>query len=45
MLSLRGEKVSEVMFLDALKQALVQWPGAQLVDYCCVESGILGKLV
>ena len=45
MLSLRGEKVSEVVFLEALKQVLVQWPGAQLVDYCCVESGILGNLV
>ena len=43
MLSLRGEKVSEVVFLEALKQAVVLWPGAQLVDYCCVESGILGK--
>ncbi|CAL8309124.1 unnamed protein product [Boreogadus saida] len=45
MLSLRGEKVSEVVFLEALKQVLVQWPGAQLVDYCCVESGILGDSV
>ncbi|CAL8301349.1 unnamed protein product [Lota lota] len=45
MLSLRGEKVSEVVFLEALKQALVQWPGAQLVDYCCAESGILGDSV
>nr|XP_057917646.1 GH3 domain-containing protein isoform X2 [Doryrhamphus excisus] len=42
MLSVRGEKVSEVMFLDALKKAVAQWPGAQLVDYCCAESGILG---
>ncbi|KAG7267868.1 hypothetical protein CRUP_003448 [Coryphaenoides rupestris] len=45
MLSLRGEKVSEVVFLEALKQALVLWPGAQLVDYCCTESGILGDCV
>ncbi|CAL8281861.1 unnamed protein product [Merluccius merluccius] len=45
MLNLRGEKVSEVVFLEALKQALVQWPGAQLVDYCCAESSILGDSV
>ncbi|KAM4623475.1 GH3 domain-containing protein [Polymixia lowei] len=42
MLSVRGEKVSEVLFLGALKKAVAHWPGAQLVDYCCVESGILG---
>lgn len=42
MLNVRGEKVSEAMFLDALKKAVAQWPGAQLVDYCCAESGILG---
>jgi hypothetical protein len=43
MLSVRGEKVSEVMFLGALKRAISQWPGAQLVDYCCAESAIMGK--
>lgn len=43
MLNVRGEKVSESMFLGALKEALSQWPGAQLVDYCCAESGIMGK--
>uniref|UniRef100_A0A8C7YBL7 GH3 domain containing n=1 Tax=Oryzias sinensis TaxID=183150 RepID=A0A8C7YBL7_9TELE len=42
MLSLRGEKVSEALFLGALKKAVAQWPGAQLVDYSCAESGILG---
>uniref|UniRef100_A0A8C6TIE9 GH3 domain containing n=1 Tax=Neogobius melanostomus TaxID=47308 RepID=A0A8C6TIE9_9GOBI len=42
MLSVRGEKVSEHLFLAALKKAVSQWPGAQLVDYCCVESGIMG---
>uniref|UniRef100_A0AAQ4P6E5 GH3 domain containing n=1 Tax=Gasterosteus aculeatus aculeatus TaxID=481459 RepID=A0AAQ4P6E5_GASAC len=41
MLSVRGEKVSEALFLNALKKALAQWPGAQLVDYCCAESGIM----
>ncbi|XP_051958742.1 GH3 domain-containing protein [Xyrauchen texanus] len=42
MLSVRGEKVSESMFLGALQKAVTQWPGAQLIDYSCVESGILG---
>ncbi|XP_034564424.1 GH3 domain-containing protein [Notolabrus celidotus] len=45
MLSVRGEKVSEALFLDALKKAVSQWPGAQLVDYCCAESGILGDSI
>ncbi|XP_035467826.1 GH3 domain-containing protein [Scophthalmus maximus] len=42
MLNVRGEKVSEALFLHALKKAVAQWPGAQLIDYCCAESGILG---
>ncbi|XP_076007552.1 GH3 domain-containing protein [Genypterus blacodes] len=42
MLSVRGEKVSEALFLGALKNAVAQWPGAQLVDYGCAESGIMG---
>lgn len=42
MLNVRGEKVSEHLFLAALKKAVSQWPGAQLVDYCCAESGIMG---
>lgn len=45
MLSVRGEKVSEALFLDALKKAVAQWPGAQLVDYCCAESGIMGDSI
>lgn len=45
MLNVRGEKVSEALFLDALKKAVAQWPGAQLVDYCCAESGILGDSI
>lgn len=45
MLNVRGEKVSEALFLDALKKAVSQWPGAQLVDYCCAESGIMGNLI
>ncbi|XP_044194248.1 GH3 domain-containing protein [Thunnus albacares] len=45
MLNVRGEKVSESLFLDVLKKAVAQWPGAQLVDYCCAESGILGDSI
>ncbi|XP_039895007.1 GH3 domain-containing protein [Simochromis diagramma] len=45
MLNVRGEKVSEALFLSALKKAVAQWPGAQLVDYCCAESGILGDTI
>ncbi|XP_056325721.1 GH3 domain-containing protein isoform X1 [Danio aesculapii] len=43
MLNVRGEKVSELLFLGALKRAVMQWPGARLIDYSCVESGILGN--
>lgn len=43
MLSVRGEKVSESLFLGALKRAVTQWPGAKLIDYSCVESGVLGS--
>ncbi|KAJ8364570.1 hypothetical protein SKAU_G00134010 [Synaphobranchus kaupii] len=43
MLNIRGEKLSEAVFLAALKRAVSQWPGAELVDYCCAESGILGE--
>ncbi|MEQ2165412.1 hypothetical protein GOODEAATRI_016594 [Goodea atripinnis] len=38
MLNVRGEKVSEVLFLGALIKAVAQWPGAQLVDYSCAET-------
>ncbi|MBN3296536.1 GHDC protein, partial [Amia calva] len=42
MLNVRGEKVTEQLFYGALRRAVALWPGAQLVDYCCAESGILG---
>ncbi|KAF3704363.1 GH3 domain-containing protein Precursor [Channa argus] len=45
MLNVRGEKVSETLFLGALKKAVAQWPGAQLVDYSCAESGIMGDSI
>ncbi|TRY64752.1 hypothetical protein DNTS_017802 [Danionella cerebrum] len=43
LLSVRGEKVSESLFLGALKRAVNLWLGSKLVDYCCAESGILGN--
>lgn len=45
MLNVRGERISEAMFLGSLKRAVSQWPGAELLDYCCAESSILGKLL
>ncbi|KAM8876542.1 GH3 domain-containing protein isoform 1-T1 [Synchiropus picturatus] len=45
MLNVRGEKVSETVFLAALKKSVALWPGCQLVDYCCAESGILGDSI
>uniref|UniRef100_A0A1A8N5H1 GH3 domain containing n=3 Tax=Nothobranchius TaxID=28779 RepID=A0A1A8N5H1_9TELE len=42
MLNVRGEKVSEAVFLGALKKAVAHWPNAKLVDYSCAESSILG---
>uniref|UniRef100_A0A1A7XYN8 GH3 domain containing n=2 Tax=Iconisemion striatum TaxID=60296 RepID=A0A1A7XYN8_9TELE len=42
MLNVRGEEVSEALFLGALKKAVAHWPNAKLVDYSCAESGILG---
>ncbi|CAB1454091.1 unnamed protein product [Pleuronectes platessa] len=45
MLNVRGEKVSEALFLNTLKKAVTQWPGSQLVDYCCAESGIMGDSI
>ncbi|XP_041499922.1 GH3 domain-containing protein isoform X1 [Microtus oregoni] len=40
-LSVRGEVTDENTFSAALAQAVGQWPGAKLLDYACVESGIL----
>ncbi|XP_056153443.1 GH3 domain-containing protein [Lampris incognitus] len=45
MLNVRGEKISEILFLGALKKAVAQWPGAQLIDYCCAESGLMGDSI
>ncbi|MBN3275655.1 GHDC protein, partial [Polyodon spathula] len=42
MLNVRGEKTSEEVFYRALQRAVQLWPGAELIDYCCVESGLLG---
>ncbi|KAM6175838.1 GH3 domain-containing protein [Erethizon dorsatum] len=40
-LSVRGEVTGEHLFLEALRQAVAQWPGAKLLDHCCVESSVL----
>lgn len=37
-LDVRGEKTSESMFYKALSEAVSQWTGVTLVDYCCAES-------
>ena len=42
---MRGEDIGEDVFSEALGQAVGQWPGAKLLDYGCVESSILGKLL
>ncbi|XP_005394510.1 PREDICTED: GH3 domain-containing protein isoform X1 [Chinchilla lanigera] len=40
-LSVRGEVTDERMFSEALGRAVAQWPGAKLLDHCCVESSVL----
>ncbi|XP_036985685.2 GH3 domain-containing protein [Artibeus jamaicensis] len=40
-LSVRGEDTGEDVFSEALDRAVGQWPGATLLDHCCVESGFL----
>ncbi|XP_051894591.1 GH3 domain-containing protein [Pristis pectinata] len=42
MLNVRGEKITEEAFYQTLLRAMKLWPGAVLLDYCCVESGLLG---
>ncbi|XP_075436325.1 LOW QUALITY PROTEIN: GH3 domain-containing protein [Ascaphus truei] len=42
-LSVRGERISEDGFYKTLRYATRQWPGAVLLNYCCAESGILGR--
>lgn len=37
--------MSEDVFSEALGRAVVQWPGAKLLDHGCAESSILGKLL
>nr|XP_014345657.1 PREDICTED: GH3 domain-containing protein isoform X2 [Latimeria chalumnae] len=42
MLNVRGEKISEEGFYRALQRAVRLWPGAELIDYSCAESSLLG---
>ncbi|XP_053309959.1 GH3 domain-containing protein [Spea bombifrons] len=44
-LSVRGERISEDEFYRALLHTVNIWPGATLVNYCCIESGILGPFL
>ncbi|KAM8947241.1 GH3 domain-containing protein [Pelodytes ibericus] len=41
-LSVRGECISEDAFYRTLLYTVNIWPGATLLNYCCMESGILG---
>ncbi|KAM4622260.1 GH3 domain-containing protein [Discoglossus pictus] len=43
-LSVRGERISEDDFYRTLHHTVGLWPGAVLLNYCAVESGILGAL-
>ncbi|XP_059812455.1 GH3 domain-containing protein isoform X1 [Hypanus sabinus] len=43
MLNVRGEKITEQAFYQTLLRAVKLWPGVVLLDYCCVESGLLGQ--
>ncbi|XP_053555033.1 GH3 domain-containing protein [Bombina bombina] len=43
-LSVRGECISEDDFYRTLCYTVSQWPGANLLNYCCAENGILGVL-
>ncbi|KAK7096789.1 uncharacterized protein [Littorina saxatilis] len=44
-LNVRGEKTSEALFYTALKDAVAQWSGLALVDYCCAESILLDDVI
>lgn len=42
-LSVCGEVTREHLFLEALYWAVAQWPGAELLDHCCVGCSVLGE--
>lgn len=44
-LNVRGEKICERMFYDALTTAMAHWSGLTLVDYCCAESVIVDDVI
>ncbi|KAG9474224.1 GH3 domain-containing protein isoform X2 [Eleutherodactylus coqui] len=41
-LNVRGERISECSFYKALRCTVDLWPGATLLNYCCMESRVLG---
>lgn len=38
LLNVRGEKLDEHIFYEALLETVAKWEGFNLVDYCCAES-------
>ncbi|XP_040292771.1 GH3 domain-containing protein [Bufo bufo] len=42
-LNVRGERISECSFYKTLRCTVDMWPGASLLNYCCLESGVLGQ--
>ncbi|KAL8577394.1 hypothetical protein ACOMHN_060216 [Nucella lapillus] len=43
-LNVRGEKTSESLFFQTLKETVAQWSGLTLVDYCCAESVLVDDI-
>ncbi|KAM4031101.1 GH3 domain-containing protein [Anomaloglossus baeobatrachus] len=43
-LNMRGERISECDFYKTLRSTVNMWSGATLLNYCCLESAVLGPL-
>ncbi|XP_069607906.1 GH3 domain-containing protein [Ranitomeya imitator] len=43
-LNVRGERISERDFYKTLRSTVNMWSGAALLNYCCLESTVLGPL-
>ncbi|XP_073539663.1 GH3 domain-containing protein [Phyllobates terribilis] len=43
-LNVRGERISERDFYKTLRSTVNMWSGATLLNYCCLESAVLGPL-
>lgn len=44
LLNIRGEKLDEHIFYEALFECVAKWEGRSLLDYCCAESPLLEQL-